>query len=194
MRRSSHFSLWPFSGCLLLAVLWNPTTPAARALELWTGPAVTFDNLVGSDPTLPQNQDRLTANVWLTRGATRGLYNAAIETSYSSLSPVGTEWAYGSLNDFASLNYQPWVAWCSNQPPNTVGRDAVLHLIPDDVYLSIQFTFWNMRAGGFTYTRSTPAVPEPSGSLLFALGLTALAAISHRLQPRRAVPQTELSD
>ena len=137
---------------------------------------MTFTNLTGSDPTLPSSQDRITLDVWLTRGSTHGLYNAAVESGYSSLSPVGTEWAYGELSNYASLNYQTWVAWNGQHPPSMVGQDAVLHLIPEDTYLAIQFTSWNSGSGGFSYSRSTPSIPEPSSALLMLAGMAAFAA------------------
>ena len=158
----------------------------AVGAEIWNGPSINFTNLMGSDPTLAANQDRLTLNVWLTRGSTRGLYNAAVETSYSSLSPVSTEWAYGALADYASLNYQNWVAWNGNHPPSIVGQDAVLHLIPDGVYLAIRFTSWNVRAGGFSYTRSTSSVPEPPAALLMLAGTSAIAGLRFLGRRRRA--------
>jgi len=149
---------------------------SAGATEIWNGPLMTFTNLPGSDPTDPSSQDRITADVWLTRGYTRGLYNAAEESGYTSLSPVGTEWAYGELTNYASLNYQTWVVWNGQHPPSMVGQDAVLHLIPDDIYLAIQFTSWNMGSGGFSYERSTPSVPEPSCPLTILAGMALLAA------------------
>jgi len=162
-------------------LLWAALTLAALSVlpvggaEIWNGPMITFTNYAGSDPTLPSSQDQITADVWLTRGYNRGLYNAAQESGYNSLSPVGTEWAYGELANYASLNYQTWVAWNGKDPPSMVGQDAVLHLIADDDYLAIQFTSWNVGVGGFSYSRSTPPVPEPS-SLWLALGATALFA------------------
>jgi hypothetical protein len=170
------------AGAALLGLLVLAAHPA-EGIEVWNGPLINFTNAPGSDPTLPASQDRLTLNVWLTRGSTRGLYNAAVETSYSSLSPVGTEWAYGALPNYASLNYQDWVVWHTNKPPSTVGRDAVLHLIPDDTYLAIRFTSWNVGAGGFSYTRSSPPVPEPAAALLLFAGTAGIAA--GRLYRRR---------
>jgi len=155
------------------------------AIEIWNGPSINFTNAIGSDPTLPANQDRLTLNVWLTRGYTKGLYNAAVETSYSSLSPVGTEWAYGALADYASLNYQPWLAWYAKNPSFMVTHDAVLHLIPDDTFLAIRFTFWNERAGGFSYTRSSPPVPEPSPVPMILAGMATAAGVRLRRRLRR---------
>jgi hypothetical protein len=161
------------------------TAHQASATEIWNGPLMTFTNLAGSDPNQPSSQDRITLDVWLTRGPTRGLYNAALESGYSSLSPVGTEWAYGELPDYAALTYQTWVVWNGKQPPTMVGRDAVLHIIPDDIYLAIQFTSWNIGSGGFSYSRSTPPVPEPSSALLMLGGVAAFAGAGFRRRVRR---------
>ena len=51
----------------------------------------------------------------------------------------------------------------------------MLHLISDDIYLSIKFTSWGGSSGGFSYNRSTPAVPEPSSAVLILAGLAAAA-------------------
>jgi hypothetical protein len=170
------------AAALTLAAL---TAPQVGATEIWNGPLMAFTNLPGSDPTLPSSQDRITLDVWLTRGATRGLYNAAVETGYSSLSPVGTEWAYGALADYASLNYQTWVAWYDKNPSFMVAHNAVLHIIPEDVYLGIQFTIWNIGSGGFTYSRSTPPVPETSSALMLVAGTAAIVSIRfHSRRPR----------
>jgi hypothetical protein len=172
---------WALLPALFVLEVWQ-----APGAEIWNGPSINFTNQVGSDPTLPANQDRLTLNVWLTRGFTRGLYNAAAETSFSSLSPVGTEWAYGALSDYAALNYQNWQAWNGKSPPSMVGQNAVLHLIPDDVYLAIRFTSWNMGGGGFSYTRSTSPVPEPPAALMMLAGTSALAGLRFYGRRRRA--------
>ena len=167
-----------FQGALVAALAVSALTASpAGATEIWNGPPMTFINVQGSDPTQPSSQDRIALDVWLTRGSTQGLYNAAVESSYNSLSPVGTEWAYGELPDYASLNYQTWVAWNGQHPPSMVGQDAVLHIIPEDTYLSIRFTFWNEHSGGFSYLRSTPPVPEPSSALLLFAGVAVLTGV-----------------
>jgi hypothetical protein len=142
---------------------------------------INFTNYNGSNPTQPGSQDRITPSVWITRGGSRGIYNAAVETTYThSLSPIGTEWAFGELTNYASLIYADWEDWFGGAahggPPSTVGKDAVLHIIPEDVYLSVTFTSWNQTSGGFSYQRSTPSlVPEPSSTLTITAGLTILA-------------------
>jgi hypothetical protein len=49
--------------------------PGASAAEIWTGPRIDFSKEAGADWTLPENQDRITDNVWLTRQDTKPLYN-----------------------------------------------------------------------------------------------------------------------
>jgi hypothetical protein len=150
---------------LLLAI-------SAHAATVWNGPTISFTKSNNANPLLAQNQDRLTTNVWITRGSSQGLFNANTESRFTHyLSPAGTEWANGSLENYATLIYTNWNHWAKGVNPNpyaTVGVQAVVHLIADDIYLSVQFTSWSGGApgggptsgGGFSYLRSTP-VPEP---------------------------------
>jgi len=170
-----------FGAGFVAAILW--ATIAHAAPILWTGPTVTFTKANGANPSLAANQDRLTANVWLTRGSSQGLYNGNQEGSFSHFaSPTGTAWANGSLANFASLSYTDWNSWAKGVnagPPSTVGVNAVAHLISDDIYLSVKFTSWTSggAGGGFSYVRST--VPEPAAALTFA-GAMALVGVRHR--------------
>ena len=145
---------------LCLAALSGPLS--GRAATIWAGPTTAFVNNAGSDPTQAGNQDRLTADVWITRGGIQGIYNAATESGFSHFfSPQNTAWSDGTLANYASLTYVDWDTWAKNQhhgPPNTVGVNAVVHLVSDDIYLSVTFTSWGGSAGGFSYVRSTPAV------------------------------------
>ena len=131
-----------------------------RPPVIWTGPAITFSKDAGADWTLTQNQDRITDQIWLTRATTKGPLNIKSEASFShSLSPVGTEWAYGTTANYATLTYQDWDSWAGGPaggPPSTVGKDAVLHLINENIYIDIKFTSWGGSGGQFSYVRSTP--------------------------------------
>src|SRR3954465_12651967 len=112
----------------------------ALASDVWTGPLLYFTNYT------PADVDMITPSVWITRGPMHGLYNVAggAENHYTHyLSPVQTEWSYGELSDYASLTYNSWEGWFggaqSGGPFTTVGRDAVLHIIPEDTYIGITF-------------------------------------------------------
>ncbi len=147
---------------LCLAALCGPLP--GRAATIWNGPTLTFVNKPGSDPSQPANQDRLTADVWITRGGTAGIYNAATETAFTHfLSPKNTAWSDGELTNYVSLTYVDWNTWAKTQhggPPNTVGVSAVVHLVSDDIYLSVTFKSWGGAGGGFSYARSTPALMD----------------------------------
>ena len=58
----------------------------------WNGDLLNFEKSDGADPSLQSNQDRLTDNVWITRGNDGGqIYNIAKENiSDKNSSPVGT--------------------------------------------------------------------------------------------------------
>ena len=131
-----------------------------RAPVVWSGPPVSFAKAVSADWTLPQNQDRLTTNVWLTRATIKGIFNIKTETAYANLaSPADTEWAYGTTANYAALTYKNWEAWTGGAgggPPSTVGKDAVVHLISENIYLDLKFTIWGATGGQMAYTRSSP--------------------------------------
>ena len=150
------------TGITLALGLWTIAL-AADAATIWTGPPITFSKGSGADPNQPASQDRMTPAVWITRRDTMGIYNAAAETGYSNGSPAGTEWAYGTTANVANLIFRPWVVWNGKQPPSMVGKDAVVHLIAEDIYIDIRFTDWGGRgAGSFAYQRSTASVSPPA--------------------------------
>ena len=62
-----------------------------------------------------------------------------------------------------------------------------MHLISDDIYLSIEFTLWTSGgSGGFAYQRSTPTPSSLSGASInngqFSFSYTADAGISYVVQ------------
>ena len=50
---------------LLLAI-------SAHAATVWNGPMISFTKSNYANPLLAENQDRLTTNVWITRGSAQG--------------------------------------------------------------------------------------------------------------------------
>lgn len=135
--------------------------PSPTTGTLYTGPSITFQKAGFADPTQEANQDRITDAVWITRGDRQGIYNAVSETSYSkNSSPSGTEWAEGRLSSFQSLNYADWETAVGGNPPGSVGKTYVVHLISEDIYLELEVLAWGQRStsgGSFSYRRTTPA-------------------------------------
>ena len=123
---------------------------------IWNGPLKSFTKTDGSNASEETNQDRLTAKVWITRGNNGGqIYNAAQEDKSDKYkSPIGTEWAVGNINNLDKLIFYDFRI--AIQPKNIVGKDLALHLIEEDIYLSVKFKSWSQgQKGGFSYERST---------------------------------------
>jgi len=145
------------------------------ALQVWDGPKIIFSKAASADVSQPENQDRITDNVWLTRADIRGIYNIRSEASYANfVSPVDTEWSFGTTDNLGALIFEDWQNAIGSNPPTSLEEDMVLHLITDDIYIDIKFLTWGegFSAGGFfSYERSTP-IPEPAafGMLLIGLG------------------------
>lgn len=128
--------------------------------QIWTGPFISFSKANGADPMSANNQDRITDNVAITRGNDGGqIFNIITEAAASSaVSPQGTEWAVGTIDQLDSLSFSPFRT-AVGDPRDVVDQDLVVHLISDDIFFSLTFTFWNVgrnNGGGFAYERSTP--------------------------------------
>ena len=156
-----------FAVSLLIAVVGSALLAGeAVGQTVWDGPLdVTFTKIGIDDFTLPENQDFITDNVIITRAQIRGLFNIAQEAAYDGrgtvgFSPAGTEWSFGTTENWESLNFTPWAIVFDREPDDFVNRDLVVHLIEDDIYLDIYFTAWGESGQGtVTYTRSSaPAV------------------------------------
>ena len=145
---------------LCLAALSAPLS--GRAATIWTGPLITYTQ-PAPDPTQAANRDQLTPNVSLTREVSSGMFNGVTETSYTHfVSPANTEWAVGSLANYATLTYTSWESAGGGHPViNLPGQQLVVHLISDDIYLSLEFTALGGHfTGGFSYIRSTPPAAD----------------------------------
>jgi hypothetical protein len=170
---------------VVCALMW--TAAAAIALNLvksinaqtvWSGFTVEFSKAISTDPTLPQNQDRITDNVWLTRAVNKGIFNIRQESEYDQgdfSSPEGTEWATDLNNpgetiaaeNWEDLAFTTWVSAYGGEgsgqlPSRLIGRDAVVHLITDDIYLDLRFTNWSGGGGAFSYQRAMGAITPPA--------------------------------
>lgn len=137
-----------------------------------------FDRPAAGSSSDPANQDRITDNVWLTRDMTQGIFNIKQEASYDKdtntfHAPADTRWATNLNNTgktIAASNYQDlsftyWRdAYGGTVGSTIINRDAVVHLVTDDIYLDLKFTDWGAAGGGFAYIRAVaPTTPTPTG-------------------------------
>ncbi len=131
--------------------------------EVWTGPIIEFTKEDNADPNKKINQDSITPSVSLTRGDYGEIYNVNLETIYEKgVSPKGTKWAIGDLSELESLNFVSFRA-AVEKPKKAVGKNLVLHITAENVYLSVEFTSWSEgKKGGFAYKRSTVSSEEGS--------------------------------
>ncbi|TWT89801.1 PEP-CTERM motif protein [Pseudobythopirellula maris] len=177
-----HSYLWRKLPIALLLVTLQAAHASADPV-IWNGPMISFERgsiIMDEDAwMLEENQDRITDNVWITRGATKGIFNARVEgfpDGVPNPGPAGTAWAIGSTaDDLSMLPFGTWLDAVSSNPPGSVGVNYVVHLIEDDIYLDLKFTEWGQRTSGgsFSYVRST-AVPEPTSVALLAVGAASL--------------------
>jgi hypothetical protein len=174
--------------CLLAFASALIVDSAASAQTVWSGLSYTFTKGSGADPLVATNQDRITSNVWITRNSFgQGLLNARSECGGTecgfihNLSPAGTAWATAGMlansdesiaaSNWQNLVFTNWETALGGQ--SNVGhniltptyRDAVVHLLEDNIYLDLRFLAWSQQgAGSFSYIRATAsAPPEPTG-------------------------------
>jgi len=130
-------------------------TPDTR--EIWTGTTITFEKVAGTDAAEAANQDRITDDVWITRSTDGGeIYNAKTENeSDKGSSPKGTQWAVGTISDIDNLSFKSFRE-AVDKPKSVVGKDLVLFLTQEEIFISVKFTAWTEgKGGGFAYERST---------------------------------------
>ncbi|HEY9165691.1 MAG TPA: T9SS type A sorting domain-containing protein [Candidatus Kryptonia bacterium] len=147
---------------------------SAEAQTTWSSSSgtITFTKSDYADWTQAANQDRITSDVWITRANNQAIFNIKSESSYDAThntSPAGTEWAIGTTADIHSLTFSTWYNTVQSVggPPSSVGKDMVVHLIADDVYIDIKFLSYTggNKGGGFSYVRAaeTPLPVQATG-------------------------------
>ena len=173
-----------------LVALLAATSLAHATNTFWTGPTFTFNHA-----SFTSTADKLTTNhvnadavnnIWLTRGSSQPLYNAAAESAWNGSGPAHTLWvvASGDLTNAASLSYGSFAAVVGapgNTPRQSINKTFFVKIVPDNIYLSLKLTAWgNNNGGSFSYDRSTPAVvvapPTPTVTVTNPAGGTVFAA------------------
>ena len=163
-------------------------TSSLSAQSVWNGPIIEFEKNNNADPTNQINQDSITNSVAITRGNNGEIYNAFMENqAEKGVSPLGTEWAVGNLSEIETLTFSSFRT-AVVIPKFSVGQKLVLHIIEEDIYLSVEFSSWTQgrSGGGFKYKRSTDAItssvkknikgkinlfPNPSMNFIHVTGL-----------------------
>ena len=141
----------------------------------------TFTKNANTDPSLKENQDRISDKVWLTRGNQYGIYNAYDQTSARNQPTSGIELALGNFEELSQLNFETISEWGKKFKVNWLNKNLVLKLTETNEYYSFVMTSWENR-GGFSYTRSSTALsikdysnaltiyPNPTTSILILEG------------------------
>ena len=118
---------------------------------------VTFTKEDSADWTLPENQDRITDNVWITRKHNQSLFNIAQETGYSggAGSPVGTLWAGTSTADAQDEDFVSFVEMHGGNPQSMINDTISLHLPESGKYFDVVLLSYSggNSGGGFSYSR-----------------------------------------
>lgn len=129
----------------------------ATNYTIWSGPKIEFIKQIDTDPNDAINQDKITSSVLITRGNSGGqIYNVVLENeSTKNTSPRGTEWAIGEISNLSNLTFSSFRS-AVGSPKLVVGKRLVLHILEEDVYLSVEFKSWGEgQKGNFSYERST---------------------------------------
>ena len=126
----------------LTIILGLVTLASARlaAQTIWNTDMITFTKEAHTDWNLPENQDRITDEVWITRGNSMPIFNI-FEEDYDlwGSSPADTKWAFGSIADgVENLLFDSWGHAINWYPPGTVDEPMVLFLVSDSIYIDIQ--------------------------------------------------------
>ena len=120
---------------------------------------VVFTKPDSADWTLPENQDRISANVWITRKHNQSIFNIAQEDGYSGAagSPTGTLWANTTTAAADAGSYTNFVGMHGGSPISLINDTISLYLPQDSLYFDVVFTSYTQAnsGGGFSYIRTS---------------------------------------
>ena len=106
---------------------------------------------------MPENQDRITSSVWITRKHNQSIFNIAQEDGYSvsNSSPTGTLWSNAATENTQSSDYTSFVAMHGGNPQSIINDTVSLYLPDYERYFDLIFLSFSGgdSGGGFSYTR-----------------------------------------
>ncbi|HEY0741175.1 MAG TPA: choice-of-anchor D domain-containing protein [Chryseosolibacter sp.] len=127
----------------------------AIELEFPAATPVTFSKVNFGNPSLPENQDRITPDIRLTSDEDYGLFNAATEDSFDwEQSPLGTTWA--NVRTAEAEYYSTWDNVLDGEAEEFINRTTSMYIPAQDRYFDITLTSWTCcgNGGGFSYVRT----------------------------------------
>ncbi|HEY5826484.1 MAG TPA: choice-of-anchor D domain-containing protein, partial [Cyclobacteriaceae bacterium] len=144
-----------------LVISNNGVGPLEYTIEFSLGKSapVTFTKTNYADPMLPENQDRISPSILITRADQAGLFNAKVESSFSSgTSPANTLWTNTStaVARETGATYTNWRNAMNSNPPSYVNMVTSMYLPDENRFFDIVTKQWTRseEGGGFSYERT----------------------------------------
>ncbi len=134
----------------LLVTIILITSSYLNGQTIWTGEKIVFSKSGDDNPTQEKYQDRITDQVWLTRGEGGGLYNLKTEEQATKNSPIGTLWAYGPCQDMDDLEFktQKEQAKECGRYQYMSGETFCVYLEEEKIYVEFQITTFDRKSKG----------------------------------------------
>ena len=119
------------------------------------GEVVVFTKQDSADWTLPENQDRIADSVWITRKHNQSIFNIALESGMTNISPLNTLWSRNSIINTEMSDFTTFRSMNDNNPQGLIGDTISLYLPEYDMYFNVIFSSFSggNSGGGFSYSR-----------------------------------------
>ena len=119
------------------------------------GEVVVFTKQDSADWTLPQNQDRIADSIWITRKHNQSIFNIALESGMTNISPLNTLWSGKSIINTEMSDFTTFRSITNNNPQSLIGDTISLYLPYYDMYFDVIFSSFSggNSGGGFSYSR-----------------------------------------
>ena len=119
------------------------------------GEVVVFTKQDSADWTLPENQDRIADSVWITRKHNQSIFNIALESGMTNISPLNTLWSRNSIINTEMSDFTTFRSMNNNDPQSLIGDTISLYLPEYNMYFNVIFSSFSggNSGGGFSYSR-----------------------------------------
>ena len=123
-------------------------------LNFVIGEPISFTREANVDWTLPENQDRITDNVWITRQERMGPINAVDFEFYGTSQPNGTFWApMPTIEADLLTDYGNWLGSHDWDAQSLPGETYSMYIPEANKFFDIHWLAWGSSGGSFTYER-----------------------------------------